>query len=216
MSQVLHGAAARSSAARHVLGAAADAARTVGDDALARVARHPFQMAHHPAPVIDELLRDMRAHLAWIDEGNCYNRAMYGAHLLAQRTGIGTSPLADTFAAAIAVSPHLHTGGGYTGGFHAALAVRIQGRAGIQIIDPLPGNVPIRDYATWLRDNAPINNAATMSAHPEQRVLRPWAGTGLWDGMQYRSTWVGAPYFEDAARRLEQAHTAMTARGAWS
>lgn len=178
----------------HVLGEAGAVAAEVGDSALQAVARRPFQLAEHTPETIQFVQDQMRHHLAWVDEGNCYNRAMYGAHLLSQETGIGRSPLEHTFAGAIAVSPHLHDGGTYTGGFHAALAVRVQGRDGVQIIDLLPQHPDLESLASWTR-------------HPEPLLLHPWAGTGLWDGVGYRSTWVGAPYFEDAAARLTSSRT---------
>lgn len=184
-----------------VLGRAADAARSVGDEALEAAARQPFRLLEHSEGQIQALIADMRASLAWVDEGNCFNRAMYGAHLLGQRSGTGLSPLADEFAAAVAVSPHLHDGGTYTGGFHAAMAVRVRGREGLQVIDLLEGHASLEPLATWTR-------------HPDPLVLRPWAGTGIWDGVSRRSTWVGAPYFDDAERRLAASLTADTSSAA--
>lgn len=175
-----------------VMGRAAEAADAVGDDAVARVARSEFQLEELPRATVDRFLQDFRSSLVWTDEGNCFNRAMWGAHRLNTTVGIGTSPLHDTFAGAIAIRHHMHAGPDYTGGFHATLAVNVQGE-GVMVADLLPGSAELVPYAQWAKGR----EADTF-------LLRPWAGSGIevYAGGPKRSEYVTRPYFEWAEGEL--------------
>ena len=184
-----------------VLGRAERAAAAVGDDVLIANARRPFELQALSEPQLHRFLARYRRDLVWIDEGNCFNRAMYGAHLLGDMTGVGRSPLADTFAGAIAVHAYRHEGATYTGGFHAALMVRVQGMPEPQVIDLLSGNPTLVPRSQWYAGSAGTTE-----------VIRPFAGTGVWNGVAHRDTWVGPSYFRFARGMLHdswQRHVAV-------
>jgi len=48
---------------------------------------------------------------------------------------------------------------------------------------------------------------AEWSRVKDPLVLRPFAGTGLFNGVSTRSEWVGSGYFRDAGARLNQTWT---------
>ncbi len=170
-----------------VLGGAARRAREESVDVIRAHAREPFQVLETDPGTVSRFLDRFRQAAVWVDEGNCFNRAMLGAHMLDDMRGLGMGPADDAFAAAIAVSRH-HNGNGYYGAFHAATAVKLPWIDELQVIDPLPGNRAMQPLSTWSKD-------------PDPMVLRPYAGTGLWNGVGYRSDWVGGGYF-DGARDL--------------
>ena len=51
-------------------------------------------------------------------------------------------------------------------------------------------------------DEPALQPLSSWSIDPEPMLLRPYAGTGLWDGVGYRSTWVGDRYFRGATANL--------------
>jgi hypothetical protein len=153
-------------------------------------ARAPFDLLETEPAVLKMFMDRFGTNLVWTDEGNCFNRAMYGAHLLDDMRGMGTGPADEAFTAAIAVNRHF-TSSGYDAGFHAAVAVKLPQVDELMVIDPLPGNPRIQPLSMWSKD-------------PEPLILRPFAGTGLWNGVGYRSTWVGDSYFDGARDLLTQ------------
>lgn len=168
---------------------AAARAAAAGPERLAAHARGPFELVELSPGQLDRFSERFARAAVWVDEGNCFNRAMLGAHLLDGQLQLAAGPLDDSFAGAIAVSRHRHLGGGYDGGFHAALAVRLRGETQLQVLDLLPGNPPLQALSRWSPD-------------PDPLVLRPWAGTGLWNGVSHRSEWVGEGYFAFARDQL--------------
>lgn len=174
-----------------VLGGAAQRARAAGPEVLAAKARAPFQLVETDWTTTMRMVDRLRGTAVWVDEGNCFNRAMLGAHMLDDMRGFGMGPADDAFAGAIAVSRHYDGTGGYVGGFHAGLAVKLPGLDEPQVIDLLPREPAIQPLSTWSRD-------------PDPMLLRPYAGTGLWDGVGYRSEWVGDQFFDGAAGMLNQ------------
>lgn len=183
-----------------VMSMAAQRAEAAGASTLIEHARAPFTMLEHSPRTIEAFTKRFARATVWTDEGNCFNRAMLGAHLLDRDVRLGAGPADDVFAAAIAVSPHRHLDGGYNGGFHAALAVKVRGESELAIVDLLPGNPRRNTLSGW-------------SVDPNPLVLRPFAGTGLFDGVSHRSTWVGPEYFEFARDQLTHTWNNAEAHG---
>lgn len=184
-----------------VLGRARDAAALVGDEALAAVAREPFDMVPITQAQFDWVVARGEDSLVYVDDGSCFNRAMKLLHELNQRLRVGTSPLDDRFAGAIAVNPKIaaHTTGpeAYTGGFHAAFAARVIGHDEVQIADLLKGYPRQESVSDWAKRR--------IAKEGDVRLLRPWSGTGLWNGVRDRSEWVGPGYFDGAIEHLNGA-----------
>ena len=174
-----------------IMDMAAARARDAGVDVLQAKARAPFQLVETDWDTAMRFVDRFRSTALWVDEGNCFNRAMLGAHMLDDMRGFGMGPADDAFAGAIAVSRHYGGDGGYVGGFHAGLAVKLPGLDEPQVIDLLPGQPSIQPLSSWSLD-------------PEPMLLRPYAGTGLWDGVGYRSDWVGDGFFDGAGSLLNQ------------
>jgi hypothetical protein len=166
------------------------AARTAGPEVLEATARRPFELLEVDHGTLSRFIDRFRGSILWTDEGNCFNRAMAGAHMLDEMVGLGAAPTSDAFTAAIAVNRHFNAAG-YDAGFHAAVAVRPRWSPDVLVVDPLPGNRTLQPLRRWSHD-------------PEPMLLRPFAGTGLWDGVGYRSTWVGDQYFAGARELLHQ------------
>lgn len=148
------------------LGRAADEAGAKHNMHLSRLARRDFDLATFSPAQANELQRRVAGATIQIDEGNCFNRAMLGAHLAGRMAGTGTAPADDVLGGALAVRAYTHDGGTYTGAFHTKLAIRVDGRDELQLIDPLPGNPRLQDLSEW----APPS---------EVRLLRPYQGTGI-------------------------------------
>ncbi len=172
-----------------VFGRAASLAREEPVELIKARARAPFQIVETDPATLSRFIDRFRSAALWVDEGNCFNRAMLGAHMLDEMRGFGMGPADDVFAGAIAVSRH-HDGDGYVAGFHAALAVKAPYLDELQVIDPLPGSPRMQPLSQWSTD-------------PDPMLLRPYAGTGLKLDEGYRSTWVGGDFFDGAASWLE-------------
>lgn len=182
-----------------VLAVPATRAREAGPELLQQHARAPFELLDVDHGTVSRFIDRFRASALWVDEGNCFNRAMLGAHMLDQMTGLAAGPVDDAFAAGIAVNRHF-TAQGYDAGFHAAVAVKLPHVDELMVVDPLPGSRRMQPLSQWSTD-------------PEPLILRPYAGTGLWDGVAYRSTWVGDQYFDGARDLLTQTWRAAEQHG---
>lgn len=182
-----------------VFAGASAKALDAGVDVLVANARAPFTLLDVDLGTLSRFIDRFQDTALWVDEGNCFNRAMLGAHMLDGMVGLGATPASDAFVAGIAISRH-HVGPNYVGGFHAAVAVKLPYVDELMVIDPLPGSPRMQPLSSWSRD-------------PEPLLLRPFAGTGLWDGVGYRSSWVGSGYFDGARDLLSQTWNAAEQYG---
>lgn len=178
-----------------VLGRAARLAREEGVDLLVAKARAPFQIAETDHATLSRFLDRFEQTALWVDEGNCFNRAMLGAHMLDAMRGFGMGPADDVFAGAIAIK-RTHVAERYVADFHAALVVKVQYMDELQVIDMVPGSPRMQPLSTWAPGETPT-------------IVRPFAGTGV----NGRSTWVGGGYFEGAASNLQATWNAARSFG---
>ncbi len=167
-----------------VLGRAAGLAREASVDVLVAKSRAPFQIVELDHPTLSRFLDRFERSALWVDEGNCFNRAMLGAHMLDEVRGFGMGPADDVFAGAIAIKRN-HVAERYVADFHAALAVKVRHVDELQVIDMVPGSPRMQPLSTWAPGETPA-------------IVRPFAGTGVGT----RSTWVGGGYFDGAASNL--------------
>lgn len=178
-----------------VFAGASAKALDAGVDVLVANARAPFTLLDVDRGTLSRFIDRFRSAALWVDEGNCFNRAMLGAHMLDDMVGLGAGPASDAFVAGIAVSRR-HIGPDYIGDFHAAIAVKIPHVDELMVIDPVPGSPTMQTLSRWSRD-------------PEPLLLRPFAGTGIGT----RSSWVGDGYFDGARDLLEQTWNAAERYG---
>jgi hypothetical protein len=122
-----------------VFAGASSEALDAGVDVLVAKARAPFWMVEVDHGTVSRFIDRFQDTALWVDEGNCFNRAMLGAHMLDDMAGLRASAAGDAFVAGIAISRH-HVGPNYTGGFHAAVAVKLPHLDELMVIDPLPGS----------------------------------------------------------------------------
>lgn len=178
-----------------VFGRAARLAREESVELLQAKARAPFQLAETDPATLSSFLDRFRGAALWVDEGNCFNRAMLGAHMLDEMRGFGMGPADDVFAGAIAIKRN-HVAERYVADFHAALAVKVRGFDEVQVIDMVPGSPRMQPLSRWAPGETP-------------ELVRPFAGTGVGT----RSTWVGGGYFDGAATNLQRTWDAATQFG---
>ena len=165
------------------------AARLAGQETLDVIqakATQPFQLLEIDHSTLSRLIERFERSALWIDEGNCFNRAMLGAHMLDDIMGLGMGPADDVFAGAIAIKRN-HVATRYTADFHAALVVKVKHMDELQVIDMVPGSPRMQPLSSW----APGEQA---------KVIRPYAGTGV----NGRSDWVGPGYFDAAEDLLDR------------
>lgn len=182
-----------------VFAVASDKARSAGTDVLQRTAREPFELVPLKNETVERFIDRFTETAVWVDEGNCFNRAMLGAHMLDDMVGLGAGPTDDAFAAGIAINRYFNAAG-YDSGFHAAVALRPKGSSETMVVDLLPGHPRIEKLSSW-------------SSDPDPMLLRPFAGTGLWNGTSHRSEWVGHQYFDFARSQLDDTWRAAEDHG---
>ena len=167
-------------------------AASVSDQTLIAQARAPFTMVEHEPRVVEDFLNRFHDAVIWKHDGNCFNRAMLGVHMLDEMTGLGAGPADDVFAGAIHVEQELDRVGALTGRFHGSAAIRIKGHDDPYVVDFLHDRPFVRVRADDL---------------PEvTQLIRPYAGTGApWLTGGSRTNWVGAPFFDGARQNLTAA-----------
>jgi hypothetical protein len=173
-----------------VLGTAAGHARAAGDEVIQANARAPFTLVEHEPAVAEAFMQRFHDSVIWRHDTNCFNRAMTGAHLLDEMSGLGAGPADDVFAGAIHVEQEV-VDGGLTGRFHGSLALRIQGHEKPAVLDFLNG----RPFVHFDDETLP----------PVTQLIRPYAGTGVPGRSAPRTNWVGPYFFDHAARTLTEA-----------
>ncbi len=178
-----------------VLGRAARLAREESVDLLQAKARAPFQLVELDHATLSRFLDRFERTALWVDEGNCFNRAMLGVHMLDEMRGFGMGPADDVFAGAIAIKRN-HVAERYVAEFHAALVVKVRHMDELQVIDMVPGSPRLQPLSAWAPGEAPD-------------IVRPYAGTGVGS----RSTWVGGGYFDGAASNLQRTWNAASEFG---
>lgn len=183
-----------------VLGRAARLAREESVDLLQAKARTPFQIADTDPATLSRFMDRFGDTALWVDEGNCFNRAMLGVHMLDEMRGFGMGPADDVFVGAIAIKRN-HVAERYVADFHAALAVKVRHVDELQVIDMVPGSPRLQPLSAWAPGETP-------------ELVRPYAGTGVGS----RSTWVSGSYFDGAAWNLQRtwdaaAEFGVTVRG---
>jgi hypothetical protein len=178
-----------------VLGRAARLAREETVDLLVAKSRAPFQVAETDHATLSRFLDRFERTALWVDEGNCFNRAMLGAHMLDEVRGFGMGPADDVFAGAIAIKRN-HVAERYVADFHAALVVKVKHMDELQVIDMVPGSPRMQPLSAWAPGETPL-------------IVRPYAGTGVGT----RSTWVGGGFFDGAASNLQATWKAATSFG---
>lgn len=169
-----------------VLARAGQLARDETSTLIQAKARAPFQLLETDYSTLSRFLDRFEDTALWVDEGNCFNRAMLGAHMLDQMRGFGMGPADDVFTGAIAIKRN-HRATLYNADFHAGFAVRLPHLDEPQIVDMVPGQPRLQPLSSWAPGESP-------------ELVRPFAGTGV----NGRSTWVGGGYFNFAASKLTE------------
>jgi hypothetical protein len=184
---------------RNVFRTAADRAQTVDLGTRRAHARAPFTMIEHDPDTAEAFVRRFHDLVVWKHDGNCFNRAMSGVHLLDRMVGLGAGPTDDVFAGAVHVEQELDAKGALTGRFHGSAALRVRGHEHPLDID-------------FLNDR-PLVPFDAEHPPPVTKLIRPYAGTGApYSDGTVRSDSIGPAFFGGAEEYLGKAWDRATER----